>query len=91
MSKIKKRTKISEGSPFKNYWNKINYLFIAAGLLLVIVGFIVMGQGTWDNPVSLSLSPIILLTAYLIVFPLAILYKKKKKTEENSIDGTSKN
>ena len=90
MAKIKKRTKVVEGSPFKNYWDKTNYILIAAGLLLVIVGFIVMGQGTWDNPISLSLSPIILLAAYVIVFPLAILYKKKKKTQEDPIDGTSK-
>jgi uncharacterized membrane protein YesL len=64
-------------SPFKNYWGKENYIFLGIGIVLLIIGYIVMGQGEWDNSLSLTLSPIILIIAYLVFFPLSIFYKKK--------------
>ncbi|OGU54491.1 MAG: hypothetical protein A2V66_01050 [Ignavibacteria bacterium RBG_13_36_8] len=78
MAKIKKKSKSTYESPFKNYWEKNNYLIIGVGLFVLILGFVLMAQGPWDNPVSLSISPLVLLIAYLIIFPVAILYKKKK-------------
>ena len=81
MAKIKKRTKHSSQSPFQDYWSKNNYLLLGAGLLALIIGFVLMGQGNWDNPISLTVSPLILLLAYLVIFPLAILYKKKKNNQ----------
>ncbi|MFC2084599.1 hypothetical protein ACFLS9_06055 [Bacteroidota bacterium] len=90
MTKVKKRSKASKKkiiSPFKNYWEKTNYYLLGLGVILLIIGFFLMAQGPWDNPISLSLSPIVLLIAYLIIFPLSILYTKKKKknsTEDDS-------
>ncbi len=78
----KKNTK-AIASPFKNYWTKMNYNFFWLGILTVIIGFILMAQGPWDNPLSLSVSPIVLLFAYFIIFPLSILYKKKNSSEED--------
>jgi uncharacterized membrane protein YesL len=80
MAKVKqkaKQVKIKRKSPFSNYWNKTNILFLSAGVILLILGFYLMGFKPFDNPVSLSYSPVILLAAYLIVFPISILYKKK--------------
>lgn len=85
---IKKQSRIRKTrseSPFKNYWTRENYLLLSAGVLVLVLGFFLMTFGPWDNPVSLTISPIILLIAYLIIFPLAILYKKNKKA------GTSEN
>ena len=79
MAKIKRQKKRGFVSPFKNYWEKENYIFLAIGIILLVVGYILMGQGKWDNPLSLSVSPIILLIAYFVFFPLAIFYKKKVK------------
>lgn len=80
MTKVKKQNK-RKGfiSPFLNYWQKENYIFLAIGIVLLIIGYILMAQGEWDNPVALSVSPIVLLVAYLIFFPLSIFYKKKVK------------
>ncbi len=75
-------------SPFKNYWTKQNYYFLGFGILTVIIGFILMAQSPWDNPLSLSVSPVVLLFAYLVIFPISILYKKKNSSEE---DVSSKN
>ena len=81
MSKVKKSNLKKSGfiSPFKNYWVKDNYIFLAVGIILLIIGYVAMAQGEWDNSVSLVVSPIILLIAYLIIFPLSIFYKKQEK------------
>ena len=75
-------------SPFRNYWTKENYNLLGFGILTVIIGFVLMSQGPWDNPLSLTVSPIVLLFAYFVIFPLSILYKKKNSSEE---DVSSKN
>ena len=69
-------------SPFNNYWRRENYLLLGLGLLIIVIGNYLMTQGPWDNPVSLSVSPVVLLIAYLVVFPLSILYKKKKSDND---------
>ncbi|NJD22922.1 MAG: DUF3098 domain-containing protein [Melioribacter sp.] len=62
-------------SPFKDYWNKNNYILIAIGLVVLTLGYIFMAQGNWDSFFSLTISPITLLIAYIIIIPLAILLK----------------
>jgi len=78
MAKVKKQNQKGIGfiSPFSNYWSKENYIFLAIGIILLVVGYLIMGQGTWDNELSLSLSPVVLLLAYLVFFPLSIFYRK---------------
>jgi ATP/ADP translocase len=82
MAKPKKRVKGQKKtieSPFKFYWTKNNYLLLITGLVLLTVGFVLMAQGPWDNPVSLTIAPLVILVAYLVIFPLAIFYKNKSK------------
>ena len=49
-----------------------------------------MAHGNWDSFFSLTISPITLLIAYVIIIPLAILLKSsifiKKKTNVSSKD-----
>jgi Protein of unknown function (DUF3098) len=88
MSKIKQKIKKQKkdlSSPFKNYWDKSNYILLGIGMGIIVLGFILMAQDPWDNPLSLSVSPLVLLFAYLIVFPLSILYKKKKSSTVNNV------
>lgn len=80
MAKIKQKTKKApekRESPFQNYWNKTNIILIAIGAGLLLLGFYFMNFTPYDNPVSLSYSPVVLLIAYLVIFPVSILYKKK--------------
>jgi len=84
MAKVKKSSKQSAvrvRSPFKSYWYKYNIYLIYFGIGLLILGFYLMGSKPFDNPVGLSLSTIIILFAYLAIFPLAILFKKKEKKD----------
>ena len=59
--------------------NKKNLILIGIGILLLIIGFICLGTGPADNPVSLSVAPIILTIAYVVIMPLGILYSGKEK------------
>ena len=62
--------------------NKKNILIVAIGVLLIAVGFFCLGQGPAENPVSLTVAPLILVFAYLVVVPIGILWGGKKKKQE---------
>lgn len=71
--------KDSKESPFKFYWTKLNYILFGLGFVVLILGYFLLSTDPWDGFTSLSLSPIILLIAYLVIFPLSILFIRKKK------------
>ncbi len=90
MAQVKRRIRSQKKilqSPFKDYWTKENYYILGFGFLLLIIGNILLAQSPYDNPISLSVAPIVLLIAYLIVFPFAILYKKNKNTSSENVSG----
>jgi len=87
MGKIKRVSKESTRnfiSPFKDYWNRFNYILLFAGIAALILGYFLMTIGPWDNPISLSISPVVLLIGYLIIIPLAILFIPSKKKKDVS-------
>lgn len=88
MTKIKKTVKLQKVfkiSPFENYWTGKNVILTLISIVILTVGYLLMAQGPWDNPVSLTYSPIILIIAYVIVIPAAIMYYgKKKKVSDNN-------
>lgn len=92
--KVRKKTtkqqkQVAAVSPFKIYWEKTNYILLAVGFILIIVGFYVMSLGEWDSFTSLVISPILLFLGYIFVFPASIFYRKKKEvvnTEETELD-----
>ncbi len=86
MAKSKRRNiqnSVKKASPFVNYWTTKNFVLLFAGLAVVLLGFILMAQGPWDNPLSLTVSPLVLLVAYLVIIPAAILFSGKKQKEED--------
>ena len=50
-------------------YSKKNYLFFGAGLVSVVLGFILLAGG------SIVLAPILLVIGYIVFFPLGILLK----------------
>lgn len=60
---------------------KKNLVLIAIGVLLLVIGFFCLATGPADNPVSLTVAPLILTLAYLVIIPLGILWKGKKEDE----------
>ena len=84
MSKLRKKakiTKVSLISPFKDYWGKENLVFLIIGIIFLVAGYVLMSTDPWDSTIALTFSPIVLLIAYLVFFPLSIFYKKKSENK----------
>lgn len=62
---------------------KKNLILIALGVLLLVIGFFCLATGPAENPVSLTVAPLILCLAYLVIIPLGILWKGKKEDKND--------
>ncbi|HHX16042.1 MAG TPA: hypothetical protein GX724_07785 [Fibrobacter sp.] len=51
---------------------------ITLGVALLMIGFFFLAQGPANNPLSLTVAPIILVFAYLVVIPIGILWGSKE-------------
>ena len=56
-----------------------NLRILAAGLVVIGVGYFLLSRGPYDSFWSLTLAPIGLLSGYLIVIPYGILRQGKKR------------
>ncbi|MCX7994194.1 MAG: hypothetical protein N3A65_00255 [candidate division WOR-3 bacterium] len=68
MAKKEKKEKKSEAL-IEVKFTKKNYLLFGAGLISLIIGFILLRTG------DIVLAPILLVLGYLVFFPLGILLK----------------
>ena len=59
-------------------FNKENYVFFIAGIISVILGYVVMAAGETNSFQSLSLAPVLLFVGYIILIPISLIYKKDK-------------
>lgn len=60
-----------------------NFIIAGAGLLTIIVGYLLMStglggeyaavDGTWNNPLAVTVAPLLLVIGYCVVIPLAII------------------
>ena len=60
-------------------FGKKNYLLFATGLALVIFGYIFMASGEVNSFQSLTLAPIMLFLGYIVVIPIALVFREKDK------------
>ena len=67
-------------------FSSVNFRLLGICVVLLIIGYIFLGQGPVYNPMSWSIAPIILVAVYCILLPVTILYKKK----ENNTDKKNK-
>jgi len=74
-----KLTRESAVLPFGTW----NYILFGSGLLLLVTGYFALSRKPWDSVWSLTVAPVLLVLAYLVVFPVAILYHRKNRKEEN--------
>ncbi|MBI3586154.1 MAG: hypothetical protein HY088_03365 [Ignavibacteriales bacterium] len=58
-------------------FTKTNYQILGVGLVLIILGYIALGQEPWDGTMPLVVAPILLVVGYCVVIPLGILYRRK--------------
>ena len=76
--KAKKKKKQKAKLPF----TRKNYQLFGIGILTIIIGYIFLSIGPWNSFPSLTIAPIILVIGYLVIIPLAILYREKGPKEE---------
>ncbi len=60
----------------KFVFNKLNVVLLIAAILITIIGYIIMGTG------DKTISPILLIIAYVVLFPAAIMAGTKKKKKD---------
>lgn len=53
--------------------NKINFLILLIAAILLVIGYIIMAQN------DIIISPLILAAVYVVIIPLALLYKPRPK------------
>ena len=79
MSNLFHNNKDNSGNLFQGWsYDKENYIFFVAGIVSVILGYIIMATGKTYSFQSLSLAPILLFIGYIILIPIALIYKKRK-------------
>ena len=69
MTAATKKTKRSDSSESKWPYGKKNYLIFTAALVVIILGYVTLGQG------SITLAPILLVLGYCVLIPIALLIK----------------
>ena len=62
-----------------NFISKRNMLLFVLGLVTIAIAFILMAQPPVDGFLSRTLAPVILIIAYLVIIPAAILVRDKKE------------
>jgi hypothetical protein len=81
MAKVQKKRKNSRRPldiPEAELPQKINYMILAFGVAVVIIGFLVMSAGNAVSPLSETISPIILFIGFCVIIPIGIIYKQPK-------------
>tara|TARA_B100000214_G_scaffold100122_1_gene69798 strand:- start:40 stop:279 length:240 start_codon:yes stop_codon:yes gene_type:complete len=65
---------------FSDFWSfsKKNYILFLIGIILILSGYIIMAFGEVYSFQSLTIAPIMLFFGYIILIPIALLYKGKK-------------
>jgi xanthine/uracil permease len=70
--KAKKTTGVTE-EEIKWPYGKKNYLILSVALVVIIIGYITLGQG------SITLAPILLVLGYCVLIPIALISKAVPK------------
>ena len=72
------KNKNSNVSLFEGWaFGKTNYIIFTVGLFSLILGYYLMASGSVNSFQSLTLSPILLFIGYIIIIPLALVYREK--------------
>ncbi|OGU72175.1 MAG: hypothetical protein A3H45_04795 [Ignavibacteria bacterium RIFCSPLOWO2_02_FULL_55_14] len=83
---VPRRKVQAESLPF----TQRNYQILGAGLLLIVMGYVALGQEPWDGTVPLVVAPILLVLGYCVVIPLGILYRAKAEAVETTSNPAEK-
>ncbi|MFC2150505.1 hypothetical protein ACFLQV_03270 [Calditrichota bacterium] len=83
---MKNKSKLQSRFLPEFHFSRTNVVLFALGTMVLVVGFWLMTMGPWDSTLSLTVSPLVLLLAYLVIFPISIFYNKKESSQDKSGD-----
>ena len=63
-------------------FDPLNLKLLSLSLLLLVVGYILLGQGPITSIFSWSLAPVLLVGVYCFLIPIAILAKGKSEKKK---------
>jgi hypothetical protein len=72
----KKRTSLERHLPL----GKINYILLITGIVIILIGYACMLEGSVDGFLPIYIAPVLLILGYCVVIPFALLYKKNEGT-----------
>jgi len=61
-----------------------NLRLFGISLALLVLGYVLLGQGPVDNPLSKTVAPIILVAVYCVLIPYAIMAKAKEPPKNSN-------
>jgi len=61
---------------------KTNFIIIASGILMIIIGYVFLSQNSVDGFLPTVAAPVFLVLGYCVVIPFGILYKDKSSKPE---------
>ncbi len=61
---------------------KTNFIIIASGILMIIIGYVFLSQNSVDGFLPTVAAPIFLVLGYCVVIPVGILFKDKSTKPE---------
>jgi uncharacterized membrane protein len=73
-----KKTQIEAAEDIEWPFGKKNYILFAVALVVIILGYVTLGQG------SMTLAPFLLVLGYCVLIPAAILWKDDAVTDKKS-------
>jgi len=91
MAKKIKQTKKKKPFRYELPFGRENYIIFLIGVFVTILGYIFMAQGPADSFWSLTLAPILLVISYCVLFPIAIIYRKKTAEVSTPQKGVAEN
>lgn len=65
-----------------SFFTRKNIVLLIAGMLTLVVGFFCLAQGPATNPVSLTLAPVLLTLAYMVIIPWGILAGSREQKQQ---------
>ncbi len=54
-----------------------NFRLFGLGLVVIAIGFFFLSRPPYNSFLSLTVAPLVLLVGYLVLVPMAILYRRK--------------
>jgi hypothetical protein len=94
MAEKKKNSTIKEAAPVPNMFTRENYLWMAAGIVVMAIGFFIMGGGKSKDPnvfdpnqvystTRITIAPILILAGFVI--EIFAIFRTKSKFENKTI------